>query len=92
MVKRIVHRVKSDNERGARQSLMEELFYDFHRSRVQVYWMNFIRGVFFGVGTVIGGTLVVALVAWVLNLFADVPGGFGDFITYIVHTVQSSGK
>jgi hypothetical protein len=52
--------------------------------------MNLIRGIFFGVGTVIGGTLVVALVVWLLTWFTDIPGGFGDFIQYIVDTVQNS--
>lgn len=86
------HKVKKENELGARRAVLEDLFYDFHSSRVQVFWMNFFRGVFFGVGTVIGGTLVVAIVLWILSLFADVPGGFGDFIQYIVDIVNSGKK
>lgn len=92
VVKKVINRLKKDNEIGARRALVENLFYDFHKSRHQVYWMNFIRGVFFGVGTVVGGTLVVALIVWILSLFADIPGGFGDFIQYVVDLVQSSKK
>lgn len=88
-VKKAAQQVKKENELGARRAVLEDLFYDFHKSRVEVFWMNFFRGVFFGVGTVIGGTLVVALVAWILSLFTDIPGGFGDFIQYIVDVVRS---
>lgn len=83
-------KVKKENEIGARRAVLEDLFYDFHSSRKQIYAMNFVRGIFFGVGTVVGGTLVVALVVWLLTWFTDIPGGFGDFIQYIVDTVQNS--
>jgi len=88
MIKKAVHKVKKDNENGARKAIIEDLFYDFHRSRRQVYLMNFFRGIFFGVGSVIGGTLVIAIIASVLGLLVDIPGGVGDFIQYIVDTVQ----
>jgi hypothetical protein len=66
------------------------LFYDFNKSRAQVYKANFFRGIFFGFGSVLGGTLVVAILIWILTLLADIPGGTGDFIQYIVDTVQTS--
>ena len=81
-------RLKEDNEKGARRDLIEQLFYDFHSSRREVYWLNFWRGLSFGVGSVIGGTLIVALVLWLLSLLVDLPGGVGEFIKYIVNTVQ----
>lgn len=83
-------KIKKENELGARRAVLEDLFYDFHSSRKQVYAMNFFRGVFFGVGTVVGGTIVVALVVWILTWLTDIPGGFGDFIQYIVDIVQNS--
>lgn len=89
MVKNLLKKNKENTEQAARRTLIEELFQDFHRSRAQVYWMNFFRGIFFGVGSVLGGTLVVALVLWILTLFADIPGGFGDFIQYIVDLVRA---
>lgn len=88
MVRGAAKKVKADNERGARRELIEELFYDFHTSRREVYWMNFFRGVFFGVGSIIGGTIVLAVVLGLLNLLVDLPGGVGDFIEYIMHTVE----
>ena len=83
-------KIKKENELGARRAVLEDLFYDFHSSRKQVYTMNFFRGVFFGVGTVVGGTIVVALVVWILTWLTDIPGGFGDFIQYVVDIVQNT--
>ncbi len=91
-VKKVTEKMKKNNETGARRAVLEDLFYDFNSSKAEVYKMNFIRGIFLGFGTVIGGTLVVALIVWVLTLLADIPGGTGDFIQYIVDTVESSSK
>ena len=88
MIKKALTKVKKDNENGARKAILEDLFYDFHKSRREVYLMNFIRGIFFGVGSIIGGTLVIAIIAWLLSLLVDIPGGVGDFIQYIVNIVQ----
>lgn len=88
MIKKAVHKVKTDNENGARKAILEDLFYDFHKSRRQIYWMNFFRGIFFGVGSIVGGTVVIALIVWILNLLVDVPGGVGEFVQYIVNIVK----
>lgn len=81
-------KVKAVAEQGSRRALIEELFYDFHSSRRQIYVMNFVRGVFFGIGSIVGGTLILALVLWLLSFLFDLPGGVGDFIEYIVNTVK----
>ncbi len=47
---------------------------------------SFIRGIFMGLGTAIGATLVVALLVWILYILGDIPGigeyfkGAGDQI------------
>lgn len=89
-MKKTAKKIQRENEFGARRAILEDLFFDFNRSRGQVYWMNFTRGLFFGVGSVIGGTLVVALAIWLLSWLTDIPGGFGEFIQYIVDTVQNA--
>ena len=84
------HGFKADNERGAREGLIEDLFYDFHRSRAQVYQMNFIRGIFFGFGSVLGGTLLVALLIWLLGTVVDIFPPLADFINGIIHAMNRS--
>lgn len=91
MIKKTIQRLKSDNERDARYHLIEELFYDLHRSRREVYGMNFIRGIFFGVGSIIGGTIIVAIIVALLGALVDLPGGVGEFIEYIVDIVKNRG-
>lgn len=89
MVKETISTVHEMNENGSRRAVMEDLFYDFNRKRSQVYWLNFVRGIFFGVGSVLGGTVVIAIVIWLLSLLVDLPGGIGDFVQYIVDIVQN---
>jgi uncharacterized membrane protein YfcA len=86
---KFILRIKKDNERGAREHVLEDLFYDFNRSRVQIYKMNFVRGIFFGLGSVIGGTIVVAVLAWILSFFVDLPG-VGNSIQQVQHSIESS--
>lgn len=68
-------------EGDARKALIEELFYDFYQNRRQVYWMNFVRGVFFGFGSLLGGTIVVAIVVWILSQIVGLfPGPVQDAV------------
>jgi len=85
---KIKEKLAKDNEIGARRAILEDLFYDFHKKRSQVYTMNFFRGIFFGVGSILGGTIVIALLVALLNLLVDLPGGVGNFIQFIVDTVR----
>jgi len=86
--KKITAKVKSANEQSARKQLVEELFYDFNRGRHQVYWMNFARGIFFGFGTVLGGTVVVAFIVWILGQFAGWFPPVGHYIQQIIDAMQ----
>lgn len=83
--------VKKGNERGARESLLEDLFYDFNRNRVQIYKMNFFRGIFFGLGSVLGGTVVVLLIVWTLSFFVNIPG-IGHSVEQVQQTLQNNKK
>jgi hypothetical protein len=88
-VKKIKEKISSDNERAARQGVLEDLFYDFNRSRSEVYKMNFVRGVFFGLGSVIGGTVIVTLAVWILSFFVQIPG-IGKPFEQVQDSIQSS--
>lgn len=89
--KKLIEKIKVDNERGAREDFLENLFHDFNRNRVQVYKMNFVRGVFFGLGSVLGGTVVIALLAWVLSFFVQIPG-IGQPIENVKQTIQDDKR
>jgi hypothetical protein len=86
--KKIVDTVQNTNELNARRQLIEELFNDFNRNRHQVYRMNFIRGIYFGFGTVLGGTVVVAFIVWILGQFAGWFPPIGDYIQQIINAMQ----
>lgn len=90
MVGKVKTKVARENEFGARRAILEDLFYDFNKSRARVYKMNFGRGFFFGIGSVLGATIGIALLVGILSLLTDIPGWTGDFIQYIVDTVQNS--
>lgn len=92
MVKKSVAGQVTHSERmNARRSLMEELFNDYYDDRRNVYKMNFIRGIFFGLGTVIGGTIVVAVIVWGLSFFVDLPG-IGDTAQQVQKSLESGQK
>lgn len=89
IAKKAAEEIKKGNERGARMGLLEDLFYDFNRSRAEVYKMNFVRGIFFGLGSVIGGTVTIALALWLMSFFVDIPG-IGHSVEQLQHTLQES--
>jgi hypothetical protein len=88
---KVTKQLKKNNENGARRAVLEDLFYDFNSSQAEVYKMNFFRGIFLGVGTVLGGTLIIAIIIWILSLLTHVPG-IGDFVQNIVNIVQADPK
>jgi len=51
--------------------------------------VNFVRGLFFGLGSVLGGTIVVAILIALMTIFINVPGGLGDFFRWIIDSLQS---
>lgn len=87
-VKKVTQRIKRDSEVGARRAILEELFTDFHQNRHQVYWFNFIRGIFFGLGSVVGATVIIAVVVALLGVLTDIPGGIGEFVQRIIDAMN----
>ena len=88
VAKKVTEQIKKDNERGARENIIEELFYDFNRSKVQIFWVNFQRGIFFGIGSVLGGALIIAITVMILSRI-DLPGVLGDFIQQILDSLNA---
>jgi hypothetical protein len=84
-LKETIRKVKDNLVKGAAQGLAEGLFEDYYAHRYRVYWMNLVRGIWFGFGTVVGGTIVVALLLWVLSFLGEVP-----FVGHFVQSFQNS--
>ena len=54
-------------------------------SRKRLYFENFLRGVFFSVGSIVGAAIVVTLLLWVLSYFDSLP-----FIQNISRAIENS--
>lgn len=78
---------KDGQMKGAQEALLQDVFQDFYRNRRQIYKMNFVRGIFFGLGSVLGGTVVIAVLIWILSWFVDFPL-IGQYFKELMHTVQ----
>lgn len=56
--------------------------------RKAVYRTNFIKGILSGLGGVIGATVGIAILLWILSLFGQVPI-IGHFVDTVKHTLQN---
>ncbi len=62
---------KSDYEQIGK--MVQNIYDSGYVDRNTVFKMSFLKGLAAGVGSVVGATIVVALLLWVLNLFESVP-------------------
>ena len=80
-----------NEQMGARRTVIEEMFNDYYEDRRNIYLVNFFRGIFFGLGTFLGGTIVVGLLVWALSFFVDFPG-IGDAAQGAKDSLQTDKK
>lgn len=68
--------------------LLEGIVVSGYSSNWRFIMYSFFRGVLYGFGIVIGGTIVVALLIWILSQFNEVPviGPVFDNILEIINT------
>ncbi len=76
-------------EVGAAKSLIDELFQDMYSRRWKVYQINFVRGIFFGFGSVLGGTIFIALLVWFLTELGAVVPFLSEFIQQILDALNN---
>ena len=50
-----------------------EYFIQYVSSPWRIIWVNFLAGIFRGLGALIGASIVLALMVWVLSKLVDVP-------------------
>lgn len=68
---------------------LEALVDSGHIDHSRVYKVNFWRGVFFGLGAALGGTLVVASIIYILSLFTQIPV-VGDLVETVRDSIDAS--
>jgi Domain of unknown function (DUF5665) len=67
---------------------LEALYDSLNPNRKTVYRVNFIKGVWSGLGGVVGATVGIALLLWLLSLFGQIPL-IGHFVDTVKHTLQN---
>lgn len=77
---------KTDYEQVGRA--IEAIFITGHYDKFRLYRMSFVRGVFQGLGSVIGATIVIAILLWVLSLLESLPL-IGDLFETAQETVET---
>jgi len=73
--------------KAVEDALILDYIYVLHSTRRQV-WSSFVRGLFAGLGGVIGATLGVAVLAAILGFFSSTPV-VGHFFTRVGQTIEN---
>ena len=73
----------------AHEAMLEEAYNDLYRNRKRIYQVNFFRGIFFGAGSALGGTIVIALIVWLLSLFVNFPL-IGEYFKDAMNTIDNT--
>lgn len=76
--------------KAVEDALILDYIYILHSTRRQV-WSAFMRGMFAGLGGVIGATIGAAALVAVLHLFGGTPV-IGDFFKSLGQTIENRGK
>lgn len=70
---------------------LEILFATEYVDQKKLYMHNFFRGMAFSAGGIIGATLIISLVIWLLSLFNTVPL-IGPFFENVRSSIESSDQ
>ena len=71
----------------AERTLLEELLQEMYVKRWRIYKINFFRGIFFGFGSLLGGTILITLLVWLLSKVGAVVPFLSDFIQDILDSL-----
>lgn len=64
---------KNKKEEADMTKALEVLFASRYINKRKLYLNNFLRGIFFGIGSVLGATVLVVILLWVLSFFEEIP-------------------
>ncbi len=68
---------------------LEILFATDFISKKKLYWENFVRGVTMSMGTIVGATIGIALLLWILSFFKTTPL-IGPLVRNATQTIERS--
>lgn len=83
-------KVEPDYERLGRdfEEIIVKNYFELYRTRHQI-WLSFIKGVFAGLGGVIGATVMVAVVLFALNKVGSHLPLVGHYFQDLGHTIET---
>ena len=85
MTKKAPKKILTQDEATNAAKALEVLFASSYIDKKKLYWENFVRGITFSIGGIIGATIGIALILWVLSIFNEIP-----FIGEVTKTVQET--
>jgi hypothetical protein len=75
----------NDDQRTEIRELFEDVY--IHNKK-KIITTNFIRGIAFGFGTFLGGTIIVALIIWILSQTIDLFPPIRDFSERLIDALK----
>ena len=75
----------TEERRADFRQLLEDVYLLNNR---KIFKMNFLRGIAFGFGTFLGGTIVVAIVIWILSQTIDLFPWAQDFTERLINSLS----
>ena len=85
MTKNAPKKILTKDEATNAAKALEVLFASSYIDKKKLYWENFIRGLTFSIGGIIGATVGIALILWALSFFNEIP-----FLGGVTKSVQET--
>lgn len=79
----------TDRLAKAMEALVQHRFVRIHDSTLRLVWFQFLRGLAFGFGTVVGASLLVSIVVLTLSQIEFIPI-IGNMATQIIQEIDAA--